>query len=228
MEALIILAPILLFSITESIEQEIIMDKVLSIVGFALVFFLCASLGGSLAAPGEPLVPSIPTGNLLGALSGGVDAVMSLPQAMLAPLQEIGSALMQADRLRSREIHISLGLQILYLIEADKVIATFPILTGQQGMETPPGVYEALSKSPATTMTGAVGTPLEYRVENVPWNIFFIGRTYAIHGNYWKPEEYFGKQPTWTGSHGCVGLLPENARLVYDWTPLGTKITIEE
>ncbi len=204
------------------------MDKILSVIGFALIFFLCASLGGSLAAPGEPLVPSIPTGNLLGALSGGVDAAMSLPQAMLAPLQEIGSSLKQADRLRSREIRVSLGLQILYMLEAGEVIATFPILTGQQGMETPPGSYEVLSKSPATTMEGAIGTPLEYRVENVPWCLFFIGRTYAIHGNYWKPEEYFGKQPTWTGSHGCVGLLPENARQVYDWAALGTKITIEE
>ncbi len=206
----------------------ITMDKVLSIIGFALVFFLCASLGGSLAAPVEPLVASIPTGNLLGALSGGVGAVLSLPQAMLAPLQEIGSSLMQANQLRTREIRVSLGLQILYLLEADKVIATFPILTGQQGMETPPGVYEVLSKSSSTTMEGAVGTPLEYRVENVPWCLFFIGRTYAIHGNYWKPEEYFGKQPTWTGSHGCVGLLPDNALQVYDWSSLGTKITIEE
>jgi hypothetical protein len=204
------------------------MDKILPVIGFALIFFLCTSLGGSLAAPSESLIPSIPTGSLLGALSGGVDTAMSLPWAMLTPLQEIGSSLMQADRLRSRKIRVSLGLQILYLIEADKVIATFSILTGQQGMETPPGDYEVLSKSVSTTMEGAVGTPLEYRVENVPWCLFFIGRTYAIHGNYWKPEEYFGKQPTWTGSHGCVGLLPENARQVYDWAALGTKITIEE
>jgi lipoprotein-anchoring transpeptidase ErfK/SrfK len=202
-------------------------DRILSIIGFALVFFLCASLGGSMAALSEPVLQAIPAGQVFASLGESVDTLSKLPQAALAPLQEIGSALRLAYRASTREIRVSLKLQVLYLIEEGSVQAIFPILTGQQGMETPPGQYQVLSKSPVTDMEGAIGTPLEYHVTNVPWNLFFIGRTYAIHGNYWKPEAYFGKQPTWTGSHGCVGLLPDNARQLYEWAPVGTKITIE-
>jgi lipoprotein-anchoring transpeptidase ErfK/SrfK len=75
-------------------------------------------------------------------------------------------------------------------------------------------------------MSGGRGGPEEYYVPNVPWCLFFIGRTYAIHGNYWKPEEYFGDDPTYTGSHGCVGLIPDQAKQVYEWTPVGTFVVI--
>lgn len=123
----------------------------------------------------------------------------------------------------------------LYLAEGAFVIATLPQLSGQAGMETPVGEYTVLSKSDVTTMSGA-----DYVVPNVRWCLFFIGRTYAIHGNWWKPDGFFGQDPSKNGSHGCVGLIQplegdegkpgekgrDDAKILYDWAPVGTLIVI--
>jgi hypothetical protein len=123
----------------------------------------------------------------------------------------------------------------LYLVEGAFAMATFPQLSGQAGMESPTGDYTVLSKSDVTTMSGA-----DYEVPNVRWCLFFIGRTYAIHGNWWKPDGLFGQDPSINGSHGCVGLIQplegdegkpgekgrDDAKIVYDWAPVGTPIVI--
>jgi len=62
-------------------------------------------------------------------------------------------------------------------------------------------------------MRGGLGVE-EYYVPDVPWVLF------------WKPERYFGNDPSLTGSHGCVGLIPEQAKLLYEWVTVGTKIVI--
>jgi len=31
-----------------------------------------------------------------------------------------------------------------------------------------------------------------------------------------------GKAPDWFGSHGCVCLTEEDAKTLFDWTPIGT------
>ena len=130
------------------------------------------------------------------------------------------------DQPARKRIFISLAEQHLYALEGARIVYDYPVLTGKWNWPTPPGSYEVLSKSEATDMSGGLGGPEEYYVPNVPWCLFFIGRTYAIHGNYWKPEEYFGDDPTYTGSHGCVGLIPDQAKQVYEWTPVGTPVVI--
>jgi hypothetical protein len=123
----------------------------------------------------------------------------------------------------------------LYLVEGAFAVATLPQLSGQDGMETPVGEYTVLSKSDVTTMSGA-----DYVVPNVRWCLFFVGRTYAIHGNWWKPDGFFGQDPSKNGSHGCVGLIQplegdqgkpgekgrDDAKILYDWAPVGTPIVI--
>jgi hypothetical protein len=123
----------------------------------------------------------------------------------------------------------------LYMVEGAFIVRTLPVLTGQAGMETPAGTYSVLVKVPVTTMVGA-----DYEVPNVRWCLFFIGRVYAIHGNYWKPDEFFGQNPSVNGSHGCVGLIQpleggegkplpagrDDAKIVYDWAEVGTPIVI--
>ncbi|MEI6310351.1 MAG: S-layer homology domain-containing protein, partial [bacterium] len=104
------------------------------------------------------------------------------------------------DQPARKQIFISLAEQHLYALEGARIVYDYPVLTGKWNWPTPPGSYEVGSKSEATDMSGGLGGPEEYYVPNVPWCLFFIGRTYAIHGNYWKPEEYFGDDPTYTGS----------------------------
>jgi hypothetical protein len=129
------------------------------------------------------------------------------------------------DQPAVKSIYISLSEQRLYALEGARIVYEFPTLTGKHGWPTPPGTFYVLEKAPAVDMRGGLGVE-EYYVPNVPWVLFFISRVYAIHGNYWKPESYFGNDPTYTGSHGCVGLIPEHAKLLYDWAPVGTKIVI--
>lgn len=61
-----------------------------------------------------------------------------------------------------------------------------------------------------------------YDLPGVPWNMYFTQEGGAIHGAYWHAE--FGKQ--W--SHGCVNLPLETARTLYEWTPLGTSVLVQD
>lgn len=122
-------------------------------------------------------------------------------------------------------IYISLAEQHLYAMEGARIVYDFPTLTGKKGWSTPTGTFYVLEKEEAVDMQGGLGVE-EYFVPDVPWVLFFISRVYAIHGNYWRAEKYFGQEPSLTGSHGCIGLIPDQAKLLYDWTPVGTKIVI--
>lgn len=204
------------------------MTRVFAIIGFILVFILMASLWGSVLAESEPVFVPGSFSDIFSFSSFFLQSTTQLFATYSPQLEGFFAEVRSLYILPSKTILISLRLQTLYLIEDGKVIAKFPTLTGQAGMETPPGRYQVLAKYRSVNMEGEIGTPREYRVENVPWVLFFIGRTYAIHGNYWKPTEYFGKDPSWTGSHGCVGLTPEDAKFVYDWTSVGVEILITE
>jgi len=129
------------------------------------------------------------------------------------------------DQSAIKSIYISLSEQRLYALEGARIVYDFPTLTGKQGWPTPTGTFHVLDKAEAVDMQGGLGVE-EYFVPGVPWVLFFISRVYAIHGNYWKPERYFGNDPSLTGSHGCVGLIPDQAKLLYDWTPVATRIVI--
>jgi len=200
------------------------MEKIIFGVFTFLLVIILTCIGGSVgvfsssASNSSPAILSL-FDSLEGSWSLGRTCFLSLKD----DLHEVARALPP-----QKEIQVSLGKQILTLWENGRVVRTFPTLTGQMGMETPPGTYSVLSKYSAVTMQGAIGTPLEYRVENVPWVLFFIDHSYAIHGNYWKSANNFGKDPSYTGSHGCVGLLPEEAKYVFNWAEVGTKIVIEK
>ena len=56
-----------------------------------------------------------------------------------------------------------------------------------------------------------------YSVPNVPHTMFFF-RGYSIHGTYWHNN--FGTPM----SHGCVNLNLTDAKWLYEWTPMGTKV----
>jgi hypothetical protein len=203
------------------------MQRILPILGLGLIFLLALSLSSSSTALSEPLPAQGSLSDLLQNSVSGWTCARESWKTIHAYSNILNESLKLAGS-NSRQLIVSLSQQTLSLLENDRLIAIYPTLTGQRGMDTPPGQYQVLEKQSRVTMEGQIGTPLEYRVENVPWVLFFIGRTYAIHGNYWKPTDYFGKDPSWTGSHGCVGLLVEDSKVVYDWVAVGTEILIVE
>lgn len=204
------------------------MDRVFFLVICLLILaLLLFPLGGSTDVFSSD-TPSHLSCDFLTPLFSSIKLAAALEKQYSDMLLENWKGFKTALPLNQKKILVSLSRQTLYLLEGEKIVATFPTLTGAQGMSTPTGTYTVLSKYPNVTMEGQIGTPLEYRVENVPWVLFFIDHSYAIHGNYWKPPSFFGKDPSFTGSHGCVGLTPEDAKKVYDWAEIGTTIIIQE
>ena len=42
----------------------------------------------------------------------------------------------------------------------------------------------------------------------------------ALHENYWKPRDEFGIP----SSHGCAGLVAEDAKFFWDWAGIGVPV----
>ena len=61
-----------------------------------------------------------------------------------------------------------------------------------------------------------------YDLPGVPWNLYFTDGGAVIHGAYWHNS--FGMRY----SHGCVNVPPSQARELYNWAPLGTKVIVKD
>ena len=102
------------------------------------------------------------------------------------------------------------------LIDKEAIVST-----GKWKYPTPVGSYKILSKVPSGNMAGNYGPnhPDNYNLPNVP-HIMKFYKGYAIHGAYWHWN--FGTRV----SHGCVNLKLKDAKIIYEWTPIGTPVII--
>ncbi|MBI3968218.1 MAG: L,D-transpeptidase family protein [Chloroflexi bacterium] len=119
----------------------------------------------------------------------------------------------------NKRIDIDLSKQMLHLIEGEKVVYSTIMSSGILNT-TPAGTFVISYKVRMTDMRGTnpgSGTP--YLVKDVPWVLPFLG-DYCIHGVYWR--DVWGRP----ASAGCVGLPVPIAEKVYNWTPIGTVVTI--
>ena len=64
----------------------------------------------------------------------------------------------------------------------------------------------------------------------MPYSMFFSKDGKAIHGTQWVTvRSYLHAYVTESvGSHGCVGLSREDAKILFDWAPVGTPIEVVE
>jgi lipoprotein-anchoring transpeptidase ErfK/SrfK len=121
-----------------------------------------------------------------------------------------------------KEIVISVGRQSLWAYENGKLVTATLVSTGTAEVtetKTPVGQYTILTKYQKQTMQGVINNE-PYKVEDVPWVMYFDNLGNAIHGTYW--HENFGKPM----SHGCVNLPLDVAQYLYTWAPEGTAVTI--
>ena len=86
---------------------------------------------------------------------------------------------------------------------------------------TPVGHHSVLAKFDAQTMEGTISGEY-YRVEDVPYVMYFDNNGNAIHGTYWHSN--FGAPM----SHGCINLPMDVADWMYAWAPLGMAVLIVE
>jgi hypothetical protein len=115
-------------------------------------------------------------------------------------------------------IEVDITTKRLYAYQGAQLVNTFLVTAGKPSTPTPTGEFQIWDKSPLQTMVGP-----GYVQPNVPWINYFDHSGDAIHGNYWRPASYFGNI---NSSHGCVGLMDNDAEWVYNWAPIGTPVII--
>jgi hypothetical protein len=112
---------------------------------------------------------------------------------------------------RERWLDIDLDQQVLTAYRGRAPIYTTLISAGVWKYPTPIGLFRITHKVAQANMRSAPTADETYRVDHVPWTMYFKGG-YAIHGAYW--HNGFGH----ARSHGCINLAPKDARFIYHFT----------
>lgn len=130
-----------------------------------------------------------------------------------------------ATTTKEKEIIVDRSDQKLYAYEDGELFMEIQISTGLQFTPTPRGTFTVFKKTPSRYMQGplpGLASDQYYDLPGVPWDLYFTQGGAVIHGAYW--HDSFGSPY----SHGCVNVSPAEARILYNWTPLGTKVTVRE
>jgi L,D-transpeptidase-like protein len=167
---------------------------------------------------GEEVVPDNPTWAVLSStayLYSSVLRPVSLPAAPPPP----------AGTRTGRWIDLNLLLQVVVAYEGSTAVRLARTSTGRPGWETGAGAFAIQRRVEKETMdsTSLIGLDAkraDYKVENVRWTQYFTSDGKALHENYWKPRDEFGIP----SSHGCAGLVAEDARFFWDWADIGTPV----
>lgn len=124
------------------------------------------------------------------------------------------------DRIE-KSIYVNLDTQRLEPRVANVALASYVVSSGVASRPTPTGAFRTLSKNPRAWSRSAKLW--------MPWWMMFDTRGYGLHelpewpSGYKEGVNHLGKP----ASHGCVRLGVENAKTLYDFAPIGTKVLIE-
>jgi lipoprotein-anchoring transpeptidase ErfK/SrfK len=120
----------------------------------------------------------------------------------------------------NKTIDVSIGRQVLTLIDGSQAVRSFSVATGIPGADTPLGEFRVQYKMPTARFVGYnAAANHAYDLPDVKWVLSFMG-DYTIHGAYWR--QAFGTP----GSNGCVSLTDGDAQVVYNWATEGTLVRI--
>lgn len=118
-------------------------------------------------------------------------------------------------------IDLDLGNATVTAYEGDKVVAGPSLMVpGEPLTPTVTGEYNVYLKYEMQDMRGENYDGTEYLTKDVPWVTYFYGG-YGFHGAPWRSS--FG----WNGpggSHGCINMEVADAKFIYDWADMGTKV----
>ena len=120
-----------------------------------------------------------------------------------------------------RWIDVDLSSQSLVAFEGRKPVYATVVSTGRRNADpekdhrTAIGTFHIREKHISTTMDDDGASDGTYRIEDVPWVMYFE-KSFALHGAFWHSS--FGREK----SHGCVNLTPHDARFIFGWA--GPKI----
>jgi len=109
-----------------------------------------------------------------------------------------------------QRVVISLENQLAFLYRGNTLVAAASISTGQEGRESPAGVFQVLNKTPMYRSKKYDNAPM-------PFAQFITGYGVALHA---------GPNPGRPASHGCIRLPAGFAKKLYTVTDIGTPILI--
>jgi lipoprotein-anchoring transpeptidase ErfK/SrfK len=118
-------------------------------------------------------------------------------------------------------LEVNVVTKTMWAWDNGQVVKTYPISAGAPATPTPIGQFKIFSKLPVQDMKGFNANGTKYFQPHVRWISYFLPGGYAVHGNYWRPQSWFGNI---NSSHGCVSLPDDQAKEVYDFAPLGTTV----
>jgi hypothetical protein len=114
-------------------------------------------------------------------------------------------------------IDVNISTETLVAFEGDKPIYATLVSSGRtnktdpaKNYKTKTGSFRVREKHISTTMDDDAATDGTYKIEDVPWVMYFEG-SLALHGAFWHSS--FGHER----SHGCVNLTPFDAKNLFGW-----------
>ena len=124
----------------------------------------------------------------------------------------------------TKRIVVERGTQKLYAYDGDTLFMAALISTGLELTPTPRGTFTVYKKTPSRYMQGPIPgiSDQYYDLPGVPWNLYFTTEGAVVHGAYW--HDNFGKP----ASHGCVNLPTDDAKKLYLWADVGTKVIVKD
>lgn len=119
-----------------------------------------------------------------------------------------------------KEIRVYIDRQFLIALEGEEEKYRFDVVTGRDGKETTAGTYQIFRKHEKYE-SRAYGAEM-------PYTMFFTADGKAIHGTQMAPLRSYLKTlgADDVGSMGCVGLTDDNAKVLFEWAPMGTRIVV--
>ncbi len=146
-------------------------------------------------------------------------ALAELPYAVPPPNVAYGP--------EERWIAVNVTTQRAYAFIGGKAVHEALVTTGMPGFETPLGEFRINYRKEKDTMDSqTIGIPRDdpngYYLEDVYFTQYFYPAV-ALHANYWKPTNYFGNVAS---SHGCVGMLYDDAKFFWDFARYGTRVVV--
>ena len=121
-----------------------------------------------------------------------------------------------------KEVVVSISAQTMWAYEEGEMVMSSLVSTGTAEVPetaTPIGYHSVINKVDVQTMEGTISGEY-YRVEDVPYVMYFDNLGNALHGTYWHSN--FGTPM----SHGCVNLPMDVAAWMYGWADMGTAVSV--
>ncbi|HEY3291184.1 MAG TPA: L,D-transpeptidase family protein [Anaerolineae bacterium] len=121
-----------------------------------------------------------------------------------------------------KRIEVDVTNQLTTAFEGDKAVFSARVATGAnftlsdgtvKYFRTIPGDHRVFLKSASQHMKGGTAGDTDYYdLPGIGWCSYFTTSGIAFHGTYWHND--YGKPR----SHGCVNMLPEDAKFIFRWT----------